>query len=519
MLNNSTPVFISLAKFCQKTRIAQEDILTELQRRSITAMHMGNNYYLTEETIRVLFSQGETDIFVDNQPICATALDNRPSAELELSQRYNKEVIRVANATISFISDENRKKPYMVQRRVYFADGSKPKRVSKSFATREEAEAYAAKVDGEREQTVPCSESVHIGTTANSREALGLSDYSAILGTGIDTAQAVGGGMRFYDYMLYYIYDSGQRDSGGHDTKRCYYTAANRIQRELENLGCGSISLNKIDDTILNKVISNIVNGNASQSSLDKVNRVINMTLKYANLKGHTSIITDLIRKGKSLKGEQERPPYTDEELELIFSAAKSNLRLYAYLAISLCAGMRPSEIRALKWSDIDFDNNVIYVTKAMKREENKNRISHANGRIPKSIECVGKTKSTKGVRTLPLAQDAAGVLATWKDESGGTAESFIFPNRKGGALTDSGLHSMWGRFLKKNNIADKGFILYRFRHTFCTQLLRKYLPQKVQLLMGDSSLVVIMKNYNGLKSESVLDEVREDIDAMCHIG
>ncbi len=35
---------------------------------------------------------------------------------------------------------------------------------------------------------------------------------------------------------------------------------------------------------------------------------------------------------------------------------------------------------------------------------------------------------------------------------------------------------------------------------------------------MGDSSLVVIMKNYNGLKSEYILEEVREDIDAMCHI-
>lgn len=244
------------------------------------------------------------------------------------------------------------------------------------------------------------------------------------------------------------------------------------------------------------------------------------MVLKYANCKGHTSVITDLIRKGQSLKEEQERPPYTEEEIELMFSSAKSDIRLYAFLAIALCAGMRPSEIRALKWYDIDFNNNVIHVTKAIKREENKDRITNAKGRTPKSIECVGKTKSAKGVRVLPLARDVAKVLAVWKDESGGTAEDFIFPsNRTGKALTDSGLHSMWSRFLKRNNIANRGFILYRFRHTFCTRLLRKYLSQKVQLLMGDSSLVVIMKNYNGLKSESVLEEVREDIDAMCHIG
>lgn len=509
--------FISVSEISERTGFAPDDIIIELQRRGTAPIRMGNNFYLTADMLSVLFSRDNTDIFVTYQPICATDIDNRPSAELSLPQLEGREVLRVANATISFVSKEGRKKPYMVQRRVYFEDGGY-KRVSKCFATREEAEAYAAKVDEDREQAVPRSESVQIAATSNSKEALGLSaDYAALLGKGIDTAQTVGGNMSFYDYMLYYIEDSGQCTCG-YDTNRCYITAANQIKRELVNLGCGSIKLNEIDDTVLNKVISNMVNGSASQSALDKVDIVIKMVLKYAICKGHASIIIDLIHKGKSLVKEKERPPYTDEELELIFSAAKSDLRLYAYLAISLCAGMRPSEIRALKWCDIDFDNNVIHVTKAMKREENKARTPNANGKIPKSIECVGKTKSEKGVRTLPLARDVAIVLAAWKDESGGTAESFIFTNRKGGALTDSGLHSMWSRFLKKNNIANKGFILYRFRHTFCTQLLKKYLPQKVQILMGDSSLVVIMKNYNGLKSEYILEEVREDIDAMCHI-
>lgn len=419
---------------------------------------------------------------------------------VSLPQFEGREVLRVANATISFVNKEGRKKPYMVQQRVYFEDGDY-KRVSKCFATREEAEAYAA-----REQSVPRPECVsHQGMSA------------VKLGAGIVDTNSVSGDMPFYDYMLYYIEDSGQCTCG-YDTKRCYITAANQIKRELVNLGCGSIELNKIDDTVLNKVISNMVNGSASQSSLDKVYIVIKMVLRYANCKGYARIGTDLIRKGKSIVKAKERPPYTDEDIELMFSAAKSETRLYSYLAIALCAGMRPSEIRALKWCDIDFNNNVIHVTKAIKREENKERITNDKGRTPKSVECVGKTKSEKGVRTLPLAYDVARVLSAWKTESNGTEDSFVFTNDKGGALTDSGLHSMWSRFLKRNNIADKGFILYRFRHTFCTQLLRKYLPQKVQLLMGDSSLVVIMKNYNGLKSESVLEEVREDINAMCHI-
>ena len=223
----------------------------------------------------------------------------------------------------------------MVQRRVYFEGGSY-KRVSKCFATSEKAEAYAAKVNGEREQTV------HSGNCYPAAP----SDS----GTVIECAQFVGSDMTFYDYMRYYFNDSGQHDNCGYDTKRCYITAANQIQRELEKMNCNSIRLKEVDDTILNKVTSNMVNGNASQSSIDKVYIVIKMLLKYANCKGHAFINTDLIRKGKSLVKEKERSPYTDEEFELIFSAAKSNLRLYAFLAISLCAGMRPSEIRALNW-------------------------------------------------------------------------------------------------------------------------------------------------------------------------
>lgn len=432
----------------------------------------------------------------------------------------------MANATISFVSKKGRKKPYLVQWRIYFTDGSDTRK-SKCFATKEEAEAYAAKVDGEREQVSSLYEAAQARyetAQASNKEPFGLSaDYAAmpvpaVSRTGIDCAQAVSGSMTFYDYMLYYINDSEQCNCG-YDTKRCYITAANQIQGQLKALGCDSIRLNEIDDTVLNKVTSGLIQSKLSQSSLNKVYIVITMVLRYANCKGYTHIYTDLIRKGKSIIKEQKRPPYSNEELELIFAAAKSDIRLYSFLAIALYTGMRPSEIRALKWCDIDFANNAVHVTKAIKREENKGQASDTNGKKSQYVEYVGKTKSDKGIRTIPLSVEAAKILTVWKEESRGAAEDFLFPNRKGGALTDSGIHSMWYRFLEKNELDNREFIFYRFRHTFCTQLLKKYLPQKVQLLMGDSSTVVILKNYNGLRSEDVMEEMRGEINAMYHFG
>lgn len=158
MLNTLNSKFISVSDISERTGFAPDDILIELQRKGITTIHLGDNDYLTADMLLVLFSHSNVDVFVANQPICATDIDNCPSSELSLPQFEGQEVFRVAKATISFISKNGRKKPYMVQRRVYFADGSY-KRVSKCFATIEEAEAYKTKVDREREQTVSCSES------------------------------------------------------------------------------------------------------------------------------------------------------------------------------------------------------------------------------------------------------------------------------------------------------------------------------------------------------------------------
>lgn len=238
MLKNSTPMFIPLAEVSERTGFAPEDIIIELQRRGIAAKRFGNNDYLTADMLSVLFSQDNADNFVSIQPICATDIDNRLSSELSLPQPNGKEVLRVAQATISFVSKKGRKKPYMVQRRVYFEDGSY-KRVSKCFATRKEAEAYAAEVNGEREQEV------HSGDCCSADPP----DSE----TKIVQTRVVSGNMTFYDYMMYYIKDSGKCNCMDR-TKKCYTYVAANIRTELEKIGEGSVTLEQLSDTMLNKV-------------------------------------------------------------------------------------------------------------------------------------------------------------------------------------------------------------------------------------------------------------------------
>ena len=499
MLNILNNKVISVSEISERIGFAPDDIIIELQRRGIAPIRMGNNFYLTADMLSVLFSQDNTDIFVTNQPICATDIDNRPSAELSLPQLKGREVLRVANATISFVSKEGRKKPYMVQRRVYFEDGGF-KRVSKCFATREEAEAYVAKVDGERERIVPCPESVHIVATVNSR-------------------QAVCSNMSFYDFMRYFIKDSGQCTCGDR-TKKCYMDTTNRIHKELDKIGMGSITLGELDDTVLNKVIKNIADCGDGDSLLDKVYNFTKRVLRYAFAKEYIGRdISLLIRKAKSRKQEgdetdaQNRNPYSDEEIKMLLDAAKPNIRLYAIIILALYSGMRPAEIRALRWKDIDWSNGVIRINGAVKRK-------YGDVETSSYSEFVGSTKSSSGIRVIPLADRTAAALKDWRAESEKTTvgrdSEFIFFSKNGGAMNESQYSSMWRRFINSHSWKGRGYFLYRFRHTFCTRLLlNDSTHQEVKALMGDSSLKVIEQNYNGIRSQDVLERSRETVNGI----
>lgn len=488
MLDTLNIKFISVSEISERTGFAPDDILTECKKRAITPIHMGNNYYLTADMLSVLFSQDSTNNFVTNQPICATDIDNRLSLELQSTEiKYEKEAVRVANATISFVRKKGRKKPYMVQRRVYFEDGSS-KRVSKCFATREEAETYATEIDNELKRVNFPSQYI--------RASRDIDRY-----------------MGFYDYILYYIEDSGQCTCSDR-TKKCYMDTAERIHRELEKIGKGLVKLHELDDTVLNTVIKNIASCSGS-SLVSKVYGFIKRVLNYAFARGYINRdIAPLIVKAKCRKmskTDSNRKPYTYGEIKMLLDAAKPNTRLYTMIVLALYSGMRPAEIRALRWTDIDLSNGEIHVNGAVKREYSD---------LSKSgyTERVGSTKSDYGIRDIPLADSTAEALTDWRAESEknpiGAASEFIFYSADGSAMNENQFNSLWRRFISSHGWKGKGYFLYRFRHTFCTRLLLSgRTPQEVQALMGDSTLTVIMNIYNGIKSRDVLERSRDSVN------
>lgn len=250
------------------------------------------------------------------------------------------------------------------------------------------------------------------------------------------------------------------------------------------------------------------------QSTLNKTFDFVKRTLKYAFKKKYIGEnIADLIDKPKSQIQSEERQPYTDEEIEMILNAAKPNTRLYALVNIALYTGMRPSEIRVLRWSDVDWDNGTIHVNGAAKRHYDD--LKHSA-----YTEYIGGTKSKSGIRVIPLAESVAAALRAWRAvsecDSVGKASEFIFFDVNGDFMKEESLTSMWGRFISSHKWRGKKLFMYRFRHTFCTRLLLSgCTPQTVQALMGDSTLNVIMRIYNGIKSKDVIEVTRDNVNGI----
>lgn len=114
---------------------------------------------------------------------------------------------------------------------------------------------------------------------------------------------------------------------------------------------------------------------------------------------------------------------------------------------------MRPGEIFALKWEDVDFDKDIIHVVRGSSFD--KNRI------------IIGDTKTFAGVRDLPLHQPLKAILAPF--QSGGYIIARDKKKHAGEPYTEQAAKRAWERI--KRTIDIHGMTPYVGRHTYLTEL------------------------------------------------
>ena len=147
---------------------------------------------------------------------------------------------------------------------------------------------------------------------------------------------------------------------------------------------------------------------------------------------------------------KNEYLPFTKSEIFRILDI--SPLKIRAFFAIGFFTGMRTGEITALKWSDIDLKNRLIYV----RRTRNK------------GIETTPKTKSSiRDVEILDVLVPYLTEHLKFKYKS-----EYLFITQFGEAYSSASKISFayWSKVLKSLNITYRN--LYQMRHSFASMMI-----------------------------------------------
>lgn len=204
---------------------------------------------------------------------------------------------------------------------------------------------------------------------------------------------------------------------------------------------------------------------------------IINLSLNYA-VKYHYIYYNPAWDVTFPKRARTEIKPFTEKEVYELLDAEGPDW-VKSGIMIAFRTGMRPGEIYALKWSDINFEQHFISVQRA---------ISRAN-----SLVKLKTTKTVSGIRRIDMDCKLTAYLTQMH---GGREGEFIFQQQGGECRVPWNLSKYLKEMCSKVGIPPRNF--YSLRHTHATVSMAHGLhPKIIQERMGHSNCKITMETYS----------------------
>lgn len=169
-------------------------------------------------------------------------------------------------------------------------------------------------------------------------------------------------------------------------------------------------------------------------------------------------------------------------------------------IILALYSGMRIGEISGLKWSDIDFEQEVIYVKRTVYR------ISDIKENNKKTILIEGSPKTESSKRAIPMSKNLQNYLIEKKEKS--DCDYVISSN--GNCVEPRTINYRFKKLLKDADIKDIHF--HSLRHTFATRCLEQGANiASLSRLLGHNSAKLTLDTY----TDSMFENRRAVISAV----
>ena len=239
---------------------------------------------------------------------------------------------------------------------------------------------------------------------------------------------------------------------------------------------------------------------------------VINRIFKYAtSLDIIKSNPLDKIIKPKNRPLKAKENHYTKQELTEFLKVCKANCKPVEYTFFHLLAfsGLRSGEAIGLMWSDVDFENKRLSISRTAVVVNKKQTVQDP------------KTKRSK--RVITLDDETLNVLKLWKRQQikeyfqAGKAyqhdSNYIFTNNRGEWLLSSTMKVKLKRFLCKHNELKK-ITPHGFRHTHASLLFEAGLTAKIiSDRLGHNNVQTTLDMYTHINDNQRVEVVDQLMD------
>lgn len=304
--------------------------------------------------------------------------------------------------------------------------------------------------------------------------------------------------IKFIDFARIYYKEYAEKELSPTTVRSGKVDLKNYILPELAN-----VYLDKISVLTVQRIVNSLKekyslrpdkNGNKVKLSLSTINNIYCLLRKILN----KALEWDYIEKNPVLKvkapgvSKEEKLSYNREELLEVLELLKTeDILTETLFTIAICTGVRRGELIGLHTDDIDFNNNVISIRRAVVWDEKKRKV----------IEKETKTKGS--VRDIPIPIFCTEVIKEYlklrlriitrfkRKIKGYIPPKNLFLSKNGGIMFPDTPSSKWLDFRKKYPYL-KNVSLHGLRHSYCTIQMNEnpnLAPADVKRLMGHSQL------------------------------
>ncbi|MFF5357854.1 tyrosine-type recombinase/integrase [Streptomyces scabiei] len=256
--------------------------------------------------------------------------------------------------------------------------------------------------------------------------------------------------------------------------------------------GLGAHRLEKLEPEHLERFYKKMQATGSSAGTAHQAHRTVRTALNEAKRRQHLTTNPASIAKAPKLE-EEEVEPYSLEEVQrLLLEAGKH--RNTARWVIALALGLRQGEVLGLQWTDVNFEDGVIFVRRGRLRPRYQHGCGDKCGRkpgyCPQKVSIRRETKDTKtraGKRSVGLPEELAKLLRQHQEQQARerviardlwVEKGYVFTSPTGEPLNPNTDYHRWKDLLKAAKVRDGR--LHDARHTAATVLLILGVPDSV---------------------------------------